>query len=74
MKIYLNGVDDGGAICGGCGPGTVPSSFPATFGPPAIGADGANRNGKFIGVIDNLRVYNRALTADEIKRLYNMGR
>ena len=26
------------------------------------------------GLIDEVRVYNRALTADEVKRLYNMGR
>jgi hypothetical protein len=26
------------------------------------------------GLIDDVRIYNRALSADEIKRLYNMGR
>ena len=26
------------------------------------------------GTIDDVRVYNRALSADEIKRLYNIGR
>jgi len=26
------------------------------------------------GSVDDLRIYNRALTADEVKRLYNMGR
>jgi hypothetical protein len=25
------------------------------------------------GLIDDVRIYNRALSADEIKRLYNMG-
>ena len=36
-----------------------------------------NRNAidnTFNGLIDEVRVYNRALTPDEIKRLYNMGR
>ena len=28
----------------------------------------------FNGLIDEVRVYNRALSADEVKRLYNMGR
>jgi hypothetical protein len=28
----------------------------------------------FNGIIDDVRVYNRALSADEVKRLYNMGR
>jgi len=26
------------------------------------------------GLIDDVRIYNRALTRDEIKRLYNIGR
>ncbi len=30
--------------------------------------------GQYKGLIDEVRVYNRALTPDEIKRLYNMGR
>jgi hypothetical protein len=29
---------------------------------------------EFNGLIDDVRIYNRALSADEIKRLYNMGR
>jgi len=28
----------------------------------------------FNGLIDEVRIYNRALSPDEIKRLYNMGR
>ena len=28
----------------------------------------------FDGLIDEVRVYNRALSADEVKRLYNLGR
>jgi len=31
-------------------------------------------DGTFPGSIDEVRVYNRVLTSDEIKRLYNMGR
>ena len=30
--------------------------------------------GNFNGFIDDVRIYNRALSADEIKRLYNLGR
>lgn len=30
--------------------------------------------GRFFGTIDDLRIYNRALNSDEIKRLYNTGR
>jgi Concanavalin A-like lectin/glucanases superfamily len=31
-------------------------------------------NGNYDGLLDDVRIYNRALSADEIKRLYNMGR
>jgi hypothetical protein len=29
--------------------------------------------GTFDGTIDDFRIYNRILTAQEVKRLYNMG-
>jgi len=32
------------------------------------------RRDYFGGTIDDVRIYNQALSADEIKRLYNMGR
>jgi hypothetical protein len=35
---------------------------------------GADTNGYWLGKIDDVRIYNRALSPDEIKRLYNMGR
>jgi hypothetical protein len=38
-----------------------------------IGWDSVNSGEQFDGTIDDVRVYNRALKADEIKRLYNMG-
>ena len=36
--------------------------------------DATPSDGSFDGQIDEVRVYNRALSPDEIKRLYNMGR
>ncbi len=33
-----------------------------------------NPDNFFNGMIDDVRIYNRALSPDEIKRLYNMGR
>ena len=41
-----------------------------------IGISGYNNGTGEIwnGLIDDVRVYNRALSADEIKRLYNLGR
>jgi len=38
-----------------------------------LGANVAG-GGLFPGLLDDVRIYNRALSADEIKRLYNMGR
>lgn len=45
--------------------------------PVGIGAkgDGAPNNNEFFnGLIDDVRIYNRLLTLDEIRRLYNLGR
>jgi len=39
-----------------------------------FGAANAAPDGEVNGLIDDVRVYNRALTNDEIKRLYNLGR
>jgi hypothetical protein len=39
-----------------------------------IGDCTATCSGDFSGLLDDVRVYNRILSADEIKRLYNMGR
>ena len=40
-----------------------------------IGATDANTNNwPLSGIIDEVRVYNRPLSADEVKRLYNMGK
>jgi hypothetical protein len=32
------------------------------------------RDGYFQGQLDDIRIYNRALTATEVKQLYNAGR
>ena len=39
-----------------------------------IGKNYRDNNAFFNGLIDEVRVYNRALSPDEVKRLYNMGR
>jgi len=39
-----------------------------------IGDRSASPGGRFDGKIDEVRIYNRALSADEITALYNMGR
>ena len=40
---------------------------------PGIGARGDNFTSSFLGVVDELSVYNRALNADEIQAIYAAG-
>jgi hypothetical protein len=52
------------------------SAYTSTFTfttPIAIGADGDNHTAPFYGAIDELAVYSRALSAAEIKALYQAG-
>jgi len=67
LKVYVDGVfeDDN----------TDPSgNLPTDTGALRIGADyQATPANFFNGLIDDTRIYNRALSASEIKRLYNMG-
>ena len=67
MSIYINGVDAGGAYSGTGG--AMAYSTTASD----IGSNDWAQS-YFVGKIDDVRVYNRALTADEIKRLYTLGR
>jgi hypothetical protein len=61
---------------------TADVSFPAagtarsdSAGDAVIGAyGGVNTLGFFKGVIDDVRIYNRLLSASEVKQLYNLGR
>ncbi len=60
MKTYINGIEE----CSFAGP-----SSPATNNAPVY--IGARQGGSlFDGHIDDVRIYNRVLSADEIKRLY----
>ena len=53
---------------------SVPASQFVSSNNPLIGARFNGTGGFFKGFIDDVRVYNRVLTPDEIKRLYKMGR
>ena len=69
MRIYVNGV----SVAGGwtTGDGTlIPASDDDGFGIGALQSGG----NEFGGTIDDVRIYNRVLSPDEIKRLYNTGR
>jgi hypothetical protein len=61
--LYINGVKD--EMAGAANPDRA-------FG--SIGGFTNNEASKFDGMIDDVRIYNRVLTAAEIKALYNQGR
>lgn len=62
-KIYINGVLDGGTTYSG-----IPLS---TTSPLRIGSDGVNG---MSGLLEETRMYNRELSADEVRRLYFSAR
>jgi hypothetical protein len=67
IDIYVNGVLSDGILSG-----TIPSSvYNLTTGSLQIGTMGSGFDGWFNGTIDDVRIYNRALSASEIWRLYN---
>lgn len=74
IKVYVNGVQSGTPVSYN---GTLLTSNQYTnIGAKpgdAGGADGAIP-AYFSGKIDEARVYNRALSADEVKALYNLGK
>jgi hypothetical protein len=66
VRIYLNGNLDA-SIATAVNP-TLPT------GNASIGTDLPNAGRFFTGKIDEVRMYNRALSATEVKQLYNLGR
>ena len=68
-KVYLNNVL---MISASNVAGTISDTTP--FNSNKIGVSGAPDAGEnFKGKIDDVRVYNRALSSDEVKRLYHLG-
>lgn len=66
---YINGVEQVSARAS-CSAAIAPAtSMNFRIG---MGFSGGGRN--WIGSVDEVRVYNRAITVDEIKQLYNMGK
>jgi len=68
-KLYKNGVEVSYGASGGATGSYVSDAALTTY----IGNRPNGQRG-FQGLIDEVRVYNRALSASEIYRLYNMGR
>ena len=61
MRIYVNGVAEGGTVAG-------PAAIATNSNPLVIGAV-SDLTYKFQGAIDDVRIYNRALSAGEIAAL-----
>jgi hypothetical protein len=69
VRIFINGIEPSrGTNQNGAGSKVTDSGKDFL-----IGIDASDTN-DFDGTIDDVRIYNRALSLDEIKRLYNMGR
>ncbi len=66
--IYVDGVDISATLGG-----TLPTSLDYTQSAFYIGDDPGGGGGTFNGLIDEVRVYNRALSAAEVAQLYNLG-
>lgn len=70
MDVYVNGVLNNGTLTG-----TVPASQFSNNGVVVdIGGRSVYPDSNFKGSIDEVRIYNRALSATEINDLYLMGR
>ena len=66
IRLYVNGVKTGSLITSG--------NLPLTSAPLMIGAhDSTSDRNAFNGIIDDVRIYNRALSSSEIEELYNYG-
>jgi hypothetical protein len=68
VRIYENGTDVSEAIQNGIGARSGDSDA------LAIGASIELSDRNYDGLIDDVRIYNRALSAAEISKLYQMGR
>ena len=66
VKIYKNGV----LLTNVDSVGTIPTTLPANATNATIGASSLGVN----GTMDDVRIYNRVLSATEITQLYNLGR
>jgi len=73
--LYVDGVDVSSGASRSLTGSIFDSTIPVCIATQSNGSDcTVDTSRSFIGSIDDVRIYNRALTADEIKRLYNMGR
>jgi hypothetical protein len=68
MRIYVDSVQKGSST-------SFSGSLPTQAGDVRVGADYQTVPANFFtGNLDDVRIYNRALSATEVKQLYNMGK
>jgi hypothetical protein len=67
LKNYINGVEQASIPASG---NVAVTSYPVTLGTTS---NGTNNQNYFQGVIDEVQIYNRALSAAEIQEVYNLG-
>jgi hypothetical protein len=66
LKIYVDAVLKGSST-----PGSSTFTSNTSF---QMGGQAASVNRRFRGLLDDVRIYNRALSAAEVKQLYNLGK
>jgi prepilin-type N-terminal cleavage/methylation domain-containing protein len=70
VDLYLNGTLDDGVIDPAATLSTPPLSILNDMSPMEIGGDNPPFGDSFTGLLDDLRIYNRALSAAEIQEMY----
>ncbi|MBI2637564.1 MAG: LamG domain-containing protein, partial [Candidatus Sungbacteria bacterium] len=70
LRLYVNGAEDANSPVSTASLDSINSGTD----PVRIGDSAEAANRPLNGLIDEVRIYNRALTAEEVKRLYSMGR
>ncbi len=65
MRLYLDGVD----ITGGLAAGAIPAAIATNALPVLLGRD-QDETGWLNGTLDEVRIYNRALSSNEVAQLY----
>lgn len=73
LSIYVNGVLEASGTAGGLP--TAIRTLSSSLYRINVGARiaGSNRINRFVGTIDEVRIYDRALSADDITEFYNSG-
>jgi len=75
LDVYLNGVLDDGTLVDTSGSPAIPATVHGTSTATVkMGYDWIAGQNPFAGSMDDARIYNRALTAAEVKQLYLIGK